>query len=72
MYRIILCEKATGIVLELDGKTRFSNNDTNSPLPSMTFNTIEEAEDMAAALIKENSTLEIGIYKNDETFVKRY
>jgi len=70
MYYIIICEKATGIILELDGKTRFIKTDTNTR-PSISFDNISEAEDKAHILVMENDNLEIGIYDATWSFIKR-
>ncbi|ABQ03209.1 MULTISPECIES: hypothetical protein [Flavobacterium] len=69
MYQIILCEKATGIILELDGKTRYSYDGIND-FPPTFFASLEEAEDKADALLKENNTIEIQICNTDGSRVK--
>lgn len=70
MYYLIMCEIATGIILELDGKTRFLKTDTNVR-PSISFDTLKEAEERAKFLVFENYDLEIGIYDDTWSFIKR-
>lgn len=70
MYQIILCEKATGIVLELDGKTRYQAG-TNNTHPSFSFDNLLKAENKAYDLVNANTDLEIGIYDGNWEFVKR-
>lgn len=70
MYHLILCEKATGIVLELDGKTKFLKTET-SERPSLKFENIEKAKDEANNLINKNDSLEIVIYDSNWNFLKR-
>lgn len=69
MYQIILCEKATGIILELDGKTRYQAIEENM-CPTLSFETLKEAEEKAHDLLKSNIDLEITINSNGE-FIKR-
>lgn len=69
MYHLILCEKATGILLELDGKTRFLKTETNER-PSLNFENIEDAENIANNLIIKNESLEIAIYDFNWSFIK--
>lgn len=70
MYYIILCEIATGIILELDGKTRFLKTETNSQ-PYITFENLKEAEDKANIFVLENQDLEIAIYDHAWELKKR-
>lgn len=70
MYYIIMCEIATGIILELDGKTRFIKTETNIR-PSLSFDNIKEAEEKANIFVLENHDLEIGIYDETWSFIKR-
>jgi len=58
MYHLILCEKATGIVLEVDGKTKFLKTETNER-PFLKFENIEKAKDEANNLINKNDSLEL-------------
>ncbi|HEU0126846.1 MAG TPA: hypothetical protein VFQ56_11095 [Flavobacterium sp.] len=69
MYQIILCEKATGIVLELDGKTRYHAGENNKR-PSFSFDNLLEAENKAYDLINVNSDLEIAIYDCNWEYIK--
>ncbi|AWK02843.1 hypothetical protein HYN56_00890 [Flavobacterium crocinum] len=71
MYNLILCEKATGIILELDGKTRFLKSETNSR-PFLSFEDIEDAENKANNLISKNDNLEIGMYDSNWNFIKSF
>ncbi|SHF74581.1 hypothetical protein [Flavobacterium defluvii] len=70
MYYIILCEIATGIVLELDGKTRFVETDADN-LPHISFENLKKAEERADMLVLENQDLEIAIYDENWKFIKR-
>lgn len=70
MYYIIFCEKETGIILELDGKTRFVKTENNSR-PYISFENLQEAEERANILVSEKQYLEIGIYDDTWEFIKR-
>jgi len=70
MYYLILCEKATGILLELDDKTRFLKNEKNER-PSLNFENIEDAENKANNLISKDENLEVSIYDLNWSFIKK-
>ena len=69
MYHIIICEKTTGIVLELDRKTHFNKTNTNIR-PSINFSTLEKAEGKAVSLVKNANDIEIVIYDENWSFIK--
>ncbi|KAF2514260.1 hypothetical protein [Flavobacterium foetidum] len=71
MYNLVFCEKATGIILEIDGKTRFLKSETNSR-PFLSFENIQEAESKANDLLIKNDNLEISIYDSNWNFIKRF
>jgi hypothetical protein len=71
MYHIVICEYSTGIVLEIDGKTRFNNLERNGNYPSISFLDLDSAEEEALNIIKNKKHLEVSIYKDTKEFVKR-
>lgn len=73
MYFIMICEYRTGIILELDCKTRFNDFDGQGNIPRLPFFDLESAEKKAAEIVKSNSQLEVSIVsENDATFSKRF
>ncbi|WDF65355.1 hypothetical protein [Flavobacterium sp. KACC 22763] len=72
MYFIMICEYRTGIILELDCKTRFNDFDGQGNIPRLSFFDLESAEKKAVELIKSNNELEVSIVsENDVAFSKR-
>lgn len=73
MYFIVICEYRTGIILELDCKTRFNDFDGQGNIPRLPFFDLESAERKAVELIKRNNELEVTIVsENDAIFSKRF
>lgn len=70
MYHIVICEHATGIVLELDGKTRFKDLVKKSDYPCMTFSDLERAEKKASEIVNANHSLEVSIYTESKECIK--
>lgn len=71
MYHIVICEYKTGIVLEIDCKTRFNDLERNGNYPSIPFLDLDSAEQEALNMIKNNKDLEVSIYKETNIFIKR-
>ncbi|MGU3376135.1 hypothetical protein [Chryseobacterium sp. M5A1_1a] len=70
MYYVILCEASTGILLELDAKTKFIKTEVNTR-PYLIFDSLDKAEKKAFELIDDNNNLEVGIYDSEWSFIKR-
>lgn len=71
MYHIVICENNTGIVLEIDGKTRFNDFEKKGNYPSISFLDLDSAEEEALDIINKNNNLEVSIYTENKEFVKR-
>ena len=71
MYHIVICERSTGIVLELDFKTRFNSTENKKEYPRINFESIDIAELKALEIINYYNHLEVSIYSNDKEFIKR-
>ncbi|MFC4479218.1 hypothetical protein [Flavobacterium chungangensis] len=73
MYFIMICEYRTGIILELDCKTRFNDFDGQGNIPRLPFFDLESAEKKAAEIVKNNNELEVSIVnENEARFSKRF
>jgi len=71
MYFIFVCEYRTGIILELDFKTRFNDFDGKGNIPKLLFRDLESAENKAMEIIIGNNELEVTIGSdNDSSFSK--
>jgi hypothetical protein len=66
-YKLLICLRSTGQVLNRDAKTLFSGSEDE--LPYFYFKSLLEAEAFAQELTTRISNLEVLIYKG-ETFLK--
>jgi hypothetical protein len=62
-YKLLICRRSTGQVLNLDTKTLFSGSDIE--LPYLYFHSLMEAEGFAQELTARIRNLEVPIYEGD-------
>jgi hypothetical protein len=66
-YKVLICQRATGQVMNTDASTVFSPPPTTeAALPYCYFDTLAEAERFAWKLHQENHSLELVLYAGDD------
>ena len=67
-YRL-LCEVATGIVLNTDGETRFQNHYGTTELPYIEAKSLEEAQYWAMDMLIMYPGVEVTIYDEEKNYI---
>ena len=68
-YKVLICDRATGHVMNTDAKTVFSrpaSEEVEAPTPYCYFNSFAEAEQFALELHRADPSLEMSLYSGND------
>lgn len=66
-YKVLICQRATGHVMNTDAKSVFLNSaNPEDSLPYLYFSALSEAEQFAWQLYQEDKSVEMAIYSGSD------
>ena len=69
-YYLLLCERATGIILQPDCATRFQRMDDTTELPYVPVASLEDAESRARGIAIMYPEVEVSLWDEQKNYIK--